>query len=102
MDTWDTSHRHKMSQIASEIAYMEFKIGVYEQYLYALRTGNRDEIRLGQLYFNMLANREPDIAAAIRGTVHDPFHRDAISRPVEERVMELWARLPKYRDQWVV
>jgi hypothetical protein len=102
MDAWNTEHRHIVSEISAEIAYMEFKIAVYEQYLYEIRRGNGDEIRLGQLYFNMLINRQPNVANAIRGTIYDPYHRESISRSVEDRVIELWARLPEYRDLWVV
>ncbi|NBR35837.1 MAG: hypothetical protein EBT80_00350 [Chitinophagales bacterium] len=102
MDQWDTSNRHELAHISAEIAYLGFKIAVLEAYSYALRKGNPDGIRLGQIYFNLLANRQPDIAAAIRGTPFDPFHKHRITQVVEQRVLELWARLPKYKDQWVV
>ena len=91
-----------MAEIAAEIAYLDFKMTVLDEYLYTIRKGNPEKIRLGQLYFNLLISREPDIAAAIRGTPFDPFHKHRITQVVEQRVLELWARLPEYRDQWVV
>lgn len=90
------------NKIAAEIAFMHFRIAVFDEYLYRLSLGNDSLYRLGQIYFNMLVSREPDIAKAIRNTVHDPFYRRKINKAVDDRVLELWKRLPKYKTGEVV
>lgn len=90
------------NKIAAEIAFMNFRIAVFDEYLYRLSSGNDNIYRLGQIYFNMLATKEPDIAKAIRETVYDPFYRAKINRAVDDRVLELWKRLPKYKTGEVV
>ena len=85
-------------KIAAELAFMHFRIGVFDEYLYRITSGNDALYRLGQIYFNMLASKEPDIAKAISNTVYDPFYRNKINRAVDDRVLELWKRLPKYKS----
>ena len=49
------------------------------QYLMAANAAYLDNPwRIGQAYFNVLDEVRPDLANSIRGTVHDPFYRDAI------------------------
>jgi len=46
--------------------------------------------RYGQSYFNVLSSVRSDIAEAIRGTLHDPFHKDKILQETETFVKSLW------------
>ena len=46
--------------------------------------------RLGQTYFSVLSSLRSDIAEAIRGTLHDPFHKDKISEETEKFVKSRW------------
>jgi hypothetical protein len=46
--------------------------------------------RYGQTYFNVLSNVRSDIAETLRSSLHDPFHRDAISEETHKYVKTLW------------
>lgn len=68
-----------------EISYQEFIHKVHE--VYSKMNG---AWRLGQTYFNVLSNCKPDLAEAIRSTIHDPFHKDEISKELEQVVKSKW------------
>lgn len=51
---------------------------------------NKDDLRLGQIYFNELAIVRPEIAEAIRGSMLDPFYKERITNVVSEFVRERW------------
>jgi len=52
----------------------------YEEYL--TRALTRRELnpteRLGQVYYNVLADVRPDLGDEVRGTSHDPFYKDEV------------------------
>lgn len=50
----------------------------------------KDEWRYGQTYFNILTSVRRDIAESIRGTIHDPFHKEQVSNETEKIVKSLW------------
>ena len=47
-------------------------------------------IRYGQVYFNLLSKSRPEIAAKLRGSALDPFHRDLVDDKVHAFVEYLW------------
>lgn len=94
---------HKMTnRLAIEIVYLNFKITVLDEFLYRSRFKNSNEYRLGQVYFNMLQSKYPDVARALQGTIYDPFYENKITHMVDDRVLELLLRLPEYRNIEVV
>lgn len=46
--------------------------------------------RMGQAYFNTLAERRPEIANAVRGSSIDPFYNDAPLGQFLDFVMVRW------------
>lgn len=48
------------------------------------------QLRLGQLYFNMLCEIKPDIAEKLRGSLRDPFYKEHIADATEQMVSEMW------------
>lgn len=54
-----------------------------------------DGYRYGQVYFNHLRSHRPDIAEAIRSTIHDPFHRDIVSTQCHDIVERKWNETTK-------
>jgi len=75
-----------MSKPGSDLTYDEFleKVDRNHQTL-------GGEWRFGQTYFNTLSSMRPRLADKIRGTIHDPFHRDEIKPTTHEYVRRLWA-----------
>ena len=51
---------------------------------------NKDDLRLGQIYFNMLCSLRPDISEQIRGSMLDPFFKHRITQVVSDFVRERW------------
>lgn len=47
-------------------------------------------IRYGQVYFNLLNQSRPEIAAKLRGSALDPFHRELVDDKVHAFVEYLW------------
>ena len=97
-----TDKKRQIADLRVEIEYLGFKIAVLDHYLYSLDQDPSTDLRLGQIYFNLLSVKQPRIATVIRGTIYDPFNSLAISVDTEKRVLGLWKRLPEYVDQWVV
>jgi len=52
----------------------------------------RDHLRLGQTYFNVLCDLEPEIANTIRGTEDDPFYDDKKVNAFKKKMIELLVR----------
>lgn len=50
----------------------------------------KDTWRFGQTYFSVLSSLRSDIAEDIRGTLHDPFHKDKVSEGTENFVKSRW------------
>jgi len=44
---------------------------------------NDGNIRYGQHWFNTLYSVRPGVANLIRGTLHDPFHREKVSEQTQ-------------------
>lgn len=68
-----------------DISYQEFVDKVH-----ALHKRMNGAWRLGQTYFNVLSNCRPAIAESVRSTIHDPFHKDFISKELEQIVQSKW------------
>lgn len=58
--------------------------------LVRLSFSNDGYIRYGQHWFNTLYSERPEIANRIRGTLHDPFHREKVSEQAQNIVRTLW------------
>lgn len=68
-----------------DISYQEFMDKVQD-----LHKRMHGASRLGQVYYNVLSNCKPLIAESIRGTIHDPFYKDQISKELENIVQSKW------------
>jgi hypothetical protein len=66
-----------------QITYQDFLIKVHS-------FASANNWKIGQAYFNLLSNYRPEIAEMLRGTLHDPFHRDYISHETEALVKSNW------------
>ena len=65
----------------------------FDEYVTAVQTTLNDfpEWRQGQTYFNVLADKRPDLSEQIRGTALDPFHKAGDSlTPFLEWVSAQW------------
>lgn len=67
----------------------------YEQFLTEVikvhsEQKNHGDLRLGQIYFNMLCNTRPDISEVLRGSMIDPFFKERITQVVHDFVRERW------------
>ena len=65
----------------------------YEQFLEKvdkIHTAQSKVWRYGRSYFNVLSSVRSDIAEAIRGTLHDPFHKDNLLQETEIFIKSLW------------
>lgn len=48
-------------------------------------------IRIGQAYFNMLEDVNPELANGLRGTDLDPFYRESVSEETHTYVQYNWS-----------
>lgn len=46
--------------------------------------------RYGQTYFNVLSSVRPTLAEQLRGSLHDPFHKDRVSDATHDFVKSIW------------
>jgi hypothetical protein len=68
--------------------YYSFKLRALEEWA-EVRPRNPN-LRLGQVYFNLLADLRPDLANELRGTPHDPYFRNEIPQMTEDVVLKEW------------
>lgn len=52
--------------------------------------------RFGQVLFNHLAVLRPDISEALRGSLIDPFHRDAVKQETWDFITDKWDDVDGY------
>jgi hypothetical protein len=71
-------------KISSNISYEEF-LAFVEKYEKAVVQWS-----FGQAYFNILTSVRPQLAELIRGTIHDPYHKDVVSDQTHEYVKSKW------------
>lgn len=64
--------------------YYSFKLCVQQEWAEA------PGLRLGQVYFNLLAELRPDLANELRGSPHDPYFRNEIPQATEDIVLKDW------------
>lgn len=50
----------------------------------------KGDLRLGQIYFNMLCELRPDISEVLRGSMLDPFYKQRITQVLHDFVSERW------------
>lgn len=50
----------------------------------------KGDLRLGQVYFNMLCELRPDISEVLRGSMLDPFFKERITQVTSDFVRERW------------
>jgi hypothetical protein len=50
----------------------------------------KGDLRLGQIYFNLLCEVRPTLAEEIRGSMLDPFFKERITKVVSDFVRERW------------
>ena len=67
--------------------YYSFRLAVQQEW--AEQDEPRD-LRLGQIYFNMLVGIRPDLAEKLRGSLRDPFYREYILPETEAMVEAEW------------
>jgi hypothetical protein len=71
--------------VERKISYQEFMDRVHD--VYSKMNG---KWKFGQTYFNVLCNCRPAIAESIRSTIHDPFHKESITKELEQIVQSKW------------
>jgi hypothetical protein len=49
-----------------------------------------DDWKYGQTFINVLSSVRPDVAEVLRGTHHDPFHKDQVPPTTVQMVKSLW------------
>lgn len=69
-------------------SYLDFLITASIEYD---KQDDPKRFRYGQIYMNLLAERMPNIANVLVGTLDDPFYRDSVPPHVHNKVAELWA-----------
>lgn len=74
-----------MSNPGSDLTYDEFVEKVDRNHLSLGK-----DWRYGQTYFNTLSSMRPSLAESIRGTIHDPFHKDEVKQTTHAYVRRLW------------
>lgn len=73
------------------IDYISFNDFLADASIQFEKTRLKDEsIRYGQVYFNLLNQSRPEIAAKLRGSELDPFHRELVDDKVHAFVEYLW------------
>lgn len=73
--------------IYANISYDKFLADVY--HLHETQP-NKGDLRLGQIYFNLLCSIRPAIAEELRGSMLDPFYKERITNVLSEFVKERW------------
>lgn len=68
----------------SDLTYDEFTEMVAKTF------PNDGDVRYGQYWFNTLYALRPDVADAIRGTLHDPFYREFVNEKADGIARTLW------------
>ncbi len=71
-------------KISTNINYEEFLV-VVDKYEKAV-----SDWRSGQAYFNILTSVRPQLAEMIRGTIHDPYHKDSVSEQTHQYIKSKW------------
>jgi hypothetical protein len=69
----------------NEMTYEEFIAKVASNYE---KLG--EEWRYGQTFFNTLSSLRPDLAETIRGSLHDPYHKEIISEETHRFLSARW------------
>lgn len=69
------------------MTYEEFAHKINQMYL---TQPVKDDLRLGQIYFNELCNVRPHIAEQLRGSMLDPFFKQRITQVVHDFVKNHW------------
>ena len=64
--------------------YYSFKLRAQQEWAEA------PSLRLGQVYFNLLADLRPDLANELRDSPHDPYFRNEIPQATEDIVLKDW------------
>jgi len=71
----------------ANITYEEFLADVHQNYE---NQSGEDDLRLGQIYFDMLCSVRPWIAEQLRGSKLDPFLMERITQVLSNFVRERW------------
>jgi hypothetical protein len=71
--------------VKDHISYEDFMARVDKYYAQF-----KNDWKYGQTYFNVLTSVRGDIADSIRGTIHDPFHKNEVSKETEKLVKSRW------------
>jgi hypothetical protein len=72
-------------KISPDISYEDFLVLV-DKYHQSIKTN-----RYGQTYFLVLSSAKPQLAELLRGSLHDPFHKDIISDQTHQFVKSKWS-----------
>lgn len=71
-------------KISPDISYEDF-LALVDKYHQSIKTN-----RYGQTYFLVLSSAKPQLAELLRGSLHDPFHKDSISEQTHQYVKSKW------------
>lgn len=64
--------------------YDSFRVAVQQEW------AESDDLRLGQVYFNLLLLIQPHIAEKLRGSLRDPFYKNELAPEMEQMVRDEW------------
>jgi hypothetical protein len=73
--------------MTSEISFDTFLSSVLAEYQHQ---PDPKVLRLGQIFFNRLAEIRPQIANELRGSAFDTYHRENVPAVVSDFVRERW------------
>jgi hypothetical protein len=71
-------------KISPDISYEDF-LALVDKYHQSIKTN-----RYGQTYFLVLSSAKPQLAELLKGSLHDPFHKDTISEQTHQYVKSKW------------
>lgn len=72
--------------------YYSFRLVVQQEW------AERQNLRLGQVYLDILDELRPDLANKLRGSLHDPFYKNEIPVEAEQLVEREWDDNTEFSD----
>lgn len=69
------------------MTYEEFWVTVLQEH-----STQQDDMRLGQRYFNRLAQCRPQVAQLLQGSNNDPFYQNRVPFQTHAWTKKLWDR----------
>jgi len=78
--------------LGGRVNYYSFRLVVQQEW------AERQNLRLGQVYLDILDELRPDLANKLRGSLHDPFYKNEIPVEAEQLVEREWDDNTEFSD----